>query len=255
MKNRLFSLLAIVSMGVCNLSYAQEEATEVTDYNVDTLSEALGYFISQTLVLGKTQDTPNIQYDLDHIIKGMKNAVAGLPPPMTEEEYESAMASIEEKAFNQLAQLNLAQAVQFLNNNALAEGIVEVEAGMLQYKVVEPGTGPVVSEHATPVIHYTGSFIDGTVFRSSMEAGEPITLPLSQTIPGFSKGIVGMHEGEKRKLFIHPDLAYGTSRHLPPNSLLIFDVEVVQATTSEVVDDEGIAFEDYDDVEDEMVVE
>jgi len=81
------------------------------------------------------------------------------------------------------------------------------------------------------LINYTGKYIDGTVFGSSETAGGPITVPIDQTIPGFSKGIVGMKEGEKRRLFVHPDMGYGTTGQLPPNSMLIFDIEVVKATS------------------------
>jgi len=74
------------------------------------------------------------------------------------------------------------------------------------------------------------------VFGSSEETGGPITIPLDQTIPGFSKGLVGMKEGEKRRLFVHPDLGYGTMGQLPPNELLIFDIEVVKADTADEKD-------------------
>src|SRR5262249_32953701 len=95
------------------------------------------------------------------------------------------------------------------------------------------GTGPAVESHSSPKIHYTGKYQDGTVFGTSEEMGGPITIPLDQTIPGFSKGITGMKEGEKRRLFVHPDLGYGTTGQLPPNELLIFDIEVVKANSDE----------------------
>jgi peptidylprolyl isomerase len=99
----------------------------------------------------------------------------------------------------------------------------------LQYQIVKEGTGPEVKEHNSPQIQYTGKYIDGTVFGSSQDTGGPITIPLDQTIPGFSKGLVGMKEGEVRKIFVHPDLGYGKTGHLPPNSLLVFEVELIKA--------------------------
>ena len=83
--------------------------------------------------------------------------------------------------------------------------------------------------HFSPVIKYTGTFLDGSVFGASTEE-EMITL--DETIPGFSKGIVGMREGEKRTLYIHPELGYGSSGYLPPNSLLTFEIEVIKANAN-----------------------
>ena len=99
----------------------------------------------------------------------------------------------------------------------------------LHYHVEKEGTGAEVQAHFAPVIKYTGKFLDGSVFGASTEE-EMITL--DETIPGFSKGIVGMKEGEKRILYIHPDMGYGASGYLPPNSLLTFEIEVVKANSS-----------------------
>jgi peptidylprolyl isomerase len=159
---------------------------------------------------------------------------------------------IQESVFNELSNVNLKQANEFLSQNINDKEVLEVEPGMLQYKVLEVGAGVEVKEHDTPLIHYTGKYLDGTVFGSSTESKDPISLPLDQTIPGFSKGLLGSREGEKRRLFIHPDMGYGTSGHLPPNSLLIFDVEVVRANS--VVEEEALEARAEDAVLEEPVV-
>ena len=135
--------------------------------------------------------------------------------------------------------------------NAKEANVIEIEPGKLQYMILIKGNGPAVEAHATPSINYVGKYLDGTVFGSSEDAGGPINIPLDQTIPGFSKGIQGMKEGEKRRLFVHPSMGYGTMGHLPPNSLLIFDIEVVKASTPKEAmnDDEDLlplAFDDED---------
>ena len=84
--------------------------------------------------------------------------------------------------------------------NKKEHGVVEVVPGKLQYLIIKEGTGATVEPHSSPKIHYTGKYQDGTVFGTSEEMGGPITIPLDQTIPGFSKGIMGMKEGEKRRL-------------------------------------------------------
>lgn len=219
---------------VSNALHAEEQAksqaqkAEADDINISLLSEAFGHFI------GRNLKSPGVTFDIDAVIKGLKNGAAGQPAPMNDQEYEAAMAKLQERAFTALSEQNLASAKEFLEKNAKEPGVVEIETGKLQYQIVSPGTGEEVKPHSTPLIHYSGKYQDGTVFGSSEEVGGPITIPLDQTIPGFSKGLLGMKEGEKRKLFIHPDLGYGTMGNLPPNALLIFDIEVVKANSSDL---------------------
>lgn len=206
----------------------QAEKPEADDVNISLLSEAFGHFI------GRNLKSPGVTFDIDAVIKGLKNGAAGQPAPMSDQDYELAMAKLQEKAFAALSEQNLANAKEFLEKNAKEPGVVEIESGKLQYQIIKPGSGEEVKPHSTPLIHYSGKYQDGTVFGSSEEVGGPITIPLDQTIPGFSKGLLGMKEGEKRKLFIHPDLGYGTMGNLPPNALLIFEIEVVKANASDL---------------------
>lgn len=204
---------------------AEEQPSEAPEQKIDMkkLSEAFGHFI------GRNLNSPGIKFDLESIIKGMRDGAAGKPAPMSDQDYEAMMIKVQEQAFKQLAEDNLKAANEFMAKNAKADKVVVIEPGKLEYLIVQEGTGPAVTEHSTPQIQYTGKYIDGSVFGSSEQSGGPITIPLDQTIPGFSKGIVGMKEGEKRRLFVHPDLGYGTSGHLPPNALLIFDIDLVKA--------------------------
>lgn len=213
---------------------------ELTQADITKVSEAFGHFI------GRNLNSPGIKFDLESIIKGMRDGAAGKPAPMSDKEYEQMMAKVQENAFNTLSQENLKAANDYLAKNAKADKVIELKPGKLQYQVLKEGTGAPVQPHSTPLINYVGRYIDGTVFGSSEDVGGPITIPLDQTIPGFSEGLVGMKEGEKRKLWVHPDLGYGTAGHLPPNSLLIFEVEIVKAaqqhdTTQADEEDDDIA--------------
>ncbi len=235
---RLFSVAGIATL--LTLSYAHSDEVLKKDANpahapqaskeegeqpvdIKKLSEALGNFI------GKNLDTPGVKFDLESIIKGIRDGAAGKPSPMNEKDYEAALGVIQEKAWSSQSETNLKAANDFLEANAHAPNIVVVEPGKLQYEILQKGDGATVNEHSKPMIKYTGKFINGEVFGSSEQNGGPITLPLDQTIPGFSKGLMGMKENEKRRLFIHPDFAYGTAGQLPPNSLLIFDIELIKA--------------------------
>lgn len=198
-----------------------------TDFDINKVSQALGNFI------GKNLNSPGIHFDLESIIKGIRDGAAGKPSPLSDQEYEKAMGQLQQQALTAVSTKNLEAANAFLKENATAEGVVEIIPQKLQYKIIEEGNGPTVEEHGSPQITYVGKYLDGTVFGNSEAAGGPITVPLDQTIQGFSKGIVGMKEGEKRRLFVHPDQGYGTGGQLLPNSLLIFDVEVIKASAPE----------------------
>lgn len=196
-----------------------------TKGEIDKLSEAFGHFI------GRNLNNPGVHFDLDSTIRGIRAGYAGQPAPMSDQEYTQLMTKLQESAFTQLSEENLKAANAYLEKNKSASGIVEVEPGKLQYIILQSGKGAEVKGDGVPQINYVGKYIDGTVFGSSEEVGGPITIPLGQTIKGFSKGLAGMKEGEKRRLFVHPDLGYGTSGQLPPNALLIFDIEIVKADT------------------------
>lgn len=221
------------------------KSAPIPDSEMPRISEAFGNFI------GRSLNTPGIKFDVDSLVKGIRDGMAGKPSPMSDEEYEKAMNALQETAFQQLSVENLKAAQDFLAKNAKETGVIEIDPGKLQYQVVEKGNGAAVTTDSKPMIKYTGKYINGTVFGSSEDVGGAITIPLDQTIPGFSKGIVGMKEGEKRKLFVHPDLGYGTQGQLLPNSLLIFDVEVVKADNPAALKDDDASEDDEDEDEDD----
>lgn len=191
--------------------------------NEEKLDEAFGHFI------GRNLNNPGIHFDVEKVIKGIRDGAAGKPAPLSDEEYQRLMTINQEKAMKALTLENLKKANEFLDKNAKEKGIVIVEPGKLQVQILKEGTGEAVVETSTPQIEYTGSLLDGEVFGSSAETGGPITVPLDQIIPGFKKGVIGMKEGERRKIFVHPELGYGEEGPLPPNSLLIFEVTLLKA--------------------------
>lgn len=117
----------------------------------------------------------------------------------------------------------------FLQNNAAEDGVASTASG-LQYKVLNAGTGSSHPKATDRVkVHYHGTLIDGTVFDSSVDRGEPITFGLNQVIPGWTEGLQLMVEGEKTRFFIPSSLAYGkrAAGSIQPGSTLIFDVELI----------------------------
>lgn len=128
------------------------------------------------------------------------------------------------------ASSNLEAGNAFLSENMTKEGVVTTESG-LQYKVLTQGTGdihPTASDRVK--VHYHGTLIDGSVFDSSIARGQPITFGLNQVIKGWTEGLQLMVVGEKTRLFIPSDLAYGnrSAGMIPSGSTLIFDVELIE---------------------------
>ena len=117
---------------------------------------------------------------------------------------------------------------EFLEANASKPDVSTTASG-LQYKHINEGTGESPSESSTVTIHYTGRLIDGTVFDSSVESGEPIIYPVNGFIPGWIEGLQLMKAGGKMELYVPSNLGYGPngSGSIPPNSTLIFEMELI----------------------------
>lgn len=119
---------------------------------------------------------------------------------------------------------------KFLEENKKNANVKETASG-LQYVVEKEGTGAQPSATDEVTVHYTGKLLDGTVFDSSVNRGEPATFPLNRVIPGWTEGVQRMKEGAKYTFFIPSDLAYGPQgvpNAIPPHSTLIFDVELIK---------------------------
>ncbi len=127
------------------------------------------------------------------------------------------------------AKENIQLGQAFLDKNGTADGVQTTTSG-LQYKVLEQGSGSTHPSATDRVkVHYHGTLIDGTVFDSSVDRGEPISFGLNQVIPGWTEGLQLMVEGEKTRLFIPSKLGYGNraAGKIKPGSTLIFDVELI----------------------------
>tara|TARA_Y100000996_G_C22487939_1_gene628966 strand:- start:119 stop:583 length:465 start_codon:yes stop_codon:yes gene_type:complete len=129
---------------------------------------------------------------------------------------------------NEESAKNLYEAENFLEENKNNSVVIEIEEG-LQYSVLESGSTYLNPKNSDVInADFHGTLLDGSVFWSSIENGEPLVIPLSQLIPGCQKAIALMQVGDKWRVFIHPALAYGEQGRpgIPANSLLIFDISL-----------------------------
>ena len=230
MKYILLSAFSLVFSGLHAEEAQAPKSAKEQKKEIAKVSEAFGHLI------GKNMDSIGIKLDLQAVVKGLKDAASGKNSPMTEMECIQAITAAQEIAFTDKSTSNLTQAEEFLKKNSATNGVISCSDGKVQYKVEKEGAGEALSDNDSPLIQYVGKFLDGSVFGSSKEA-EP--LPLNEIIPGLKAGLLGMKEGEKRTIFIHPDLAYGTKGSLPPNSLLTFEIELLK-TKAPIVEENSV---------------
>ena len=149
-----------------------------------------------------------------------------------QEEQEKMMASKDE---------NIAAGKKFLEENALNKSVYQTKSG-LQYKIVQKGKGKKPNANNKVRVHYTGKLLDGKVFDSSVERGQPAEFFLNQVIPGWTEGLQLMEEGSKYIIYIHHNLAYGEQvvGSIPPGSTLIFEVELLEILPDKAPQNNGI---------------
>ena len=168
---------------------------------------------------------------------GVASVYDGVKPEMTFDEAKRIVneyiakleAEMQAEAAKQ-GEVNRKNGEAFLTENAKREGIKVTESG-LQYEVLESGKGDSPKASDNVEVHYTGKLIDGTVFDSSVERGVPASFGVTQVIPGWVEALQLMHEGDKWRLYIPSDLAYGPNGAggvIGPNMTLIFDVELLR---------------------------
>lgn len=175
----------------------------------------------------------------DQVLKAMQDAIAGAEPAFTEEELMAAnqeaqrflqeRQQAQQQQVQQAAESNKEKGEAFLAENAKTEGVMTTLSG-LQYQVIAKGEGDKPAATDTVKVHYTGKLLDGTVFDSSVERGEPVEFPLNRVIPGWTEGLQLMSPGAKYRFWIPSALAYGTQAppNIGPNQVLDFEVELIE---------------------------
>lgn len=216
---KVIPLFALV-ISINSLSFAATPPTEEQKKESAKISEAFGHLMAKHI------EEMGMNFDIQYVIKGLKNATDGQTSPMTETECIEAIAAAQEEAFKEQSNQNLVDAELFLQKNQSQEGFVALEEGKVLYKVSQEGTGAPITLESTPLVRFSGQLLNGQVFGASTEDD---LLPMEELIPGLQAGMNGMKEGEKRTIYIHPELGYGTKGTLPPNSLLTFEIEIVRA--------------------------
>jgi FKBP-type peptidyl-prolyl cis-trans isomerase FklB len=175
----------------------------------------------------------------DEVLKAIQDQAAGNEPPYTEQELIAAseeaqlflqnMQQQQQQASQQASQVNLQAGQDFLRENAEKDGVMTTITG-LQYQVLEDGDGDKPGSTDTVQVHYTGRLLNGQVFDSSVERGEPVEFRLNRVIPGWTEGLQLMSPGAKYRFWIPSELAYGEEAPpaIGPNQVLDFEVELIE---------------------------
>ena len=199
---------------------------------MDKVSYALGLGIGRQL-----SQMGAVELNIDDFAQAIKDVIAGEKLKVSDSEAQTIVQDFfkkqEEKQRAAAAEAGKAAreaGEKYLAENAKKEGVVTLPSG-LQYKVLTEGSGKKPKATDKVKCHYEGMLIDGTLFDSSIQRGEPATFPLNGVIAGWTEGLQLMAEGSKYRLFIPYNLGYGergAGASIPPYAALVFDVELIE---------------------------
>lgn len=224
-------LLLTAILGIALLT-GQVSAAEKTALKSE--KDKVSYSIG--LSIGNNFKNQSVDVNVDVLAKGVKDAISGNRPLMTEKEVQETMMAFQNEMKTKqaehakvLGEKNKKEGEAFLAENKKKEGVKTTASG-LQYKVIKDGSGKKPKATDTVTVHYKGTLIDGTEFDSSYKRGEPTSFPVNQVIAGWTEALQLMNVGSKWQLFIPANLGYGdrgAGPQIGPNAALIFEVELI----------------------------
>jgi len=222
---RNFSALLLLALSLTLFNACKKEKAATVDFSNPNskFSYAIGLDIGTSL-----KDVKN-SVDLPTVMKGIQDQLEGKKSILTDQEAMQIKQEMFTKMQTEVAGNNKKAEEKFLEENKSKPGVITTASG-LQYVVIQEGKGETPKATDQVTVHYTGTLIDGTEFDSSIKRGEPATFPLNGVIPGWGEAIQLMKVGGKNKLFIPSKLGYGdrgAGRAIGPNSMLIFEVELL----------------------------
>ena len=222
---KFLSLAAAAVFFLGNVALAQDLESE---------QGKAGYSIGVNIGMNLVNQMPMDDLDADSLVAGVRDALSG-QLQMSEEEIMASIQAFsiaQQEKMSAEVEASVQAGVEFLVSNGERAEVTTTASG-LQYEVLEQGAagGSMPSETDTVTVHYHGTLIDGTVFDSSVERGQPASFPLNGVIAGWTEGVQLMKAGDKFRFFIPPELAYGANGAgalIGPNATLIFDVELLE---------------------------
>jgi FKBP-type peptidyl-prolyl cis-trans isomerase len=210
-------------------------AKSATTLTLKTQKEKASYALGMKIGGDLRRQTVNTAVDPALTARGLKDALAGTKPLLTEDEEKAALMQLQteirtkqEAKAKEASAPNRKDGEAYLATNKGKDGVVTLPDG-LEYKILTAGTGPKPTASDTVTVNYKGTLIDGTEFDSSYKRGQPATFPVGGVIKGWTEALQLMPVGSKWQLFIPTDLAYGDAGRpgIPPGATLVFEVELI----------------------------
>lgn len=208
---------------------AAAKAAATPEFTEQQLIEEFGWFMAKRVGLAELEFTPA---QVEALIKGLSIAAAGKDSPYDLDKIGPAMDQFMQRKqtayMAKLKEKGTAESAAFMEDVKKKPDVVVLPSGLM-YQILKPGEGPAPKATETVKVHYIGTLVNGTVFDSSVQRGEPVEFQLDQVIPGWTEGLQKISKGGKIKLYIPPQLAYGDEgrQGIPPASTLVFDVELL----------------------------
>jgi FKBP-type peptidyl-prolyl cis-trans isomerase len=234
--NRIVAVALVA--GLAAACSKQDPASGDTELATDP--QKFGYAIG--VDIGKSLTPVKDEVDVNALIAGLQETLAGKEARLTDEVREQVKADVTRKLQQKQMEERVAKAAtakdageKFLAENAKREGVKTTASG-LQYEMLTEGSGASPKTSDKVKVHYKGTLIDGTEFDSSYARGQPVEFPLGNVIPGWTEGLQLMKVGGKAKLFIPSPLAYGergAGAKIGPNETLVFEVELMNIEKAE----------------------
>lgn len=227
-------LSALFASLVLGSAWAQDAKSPAPEPKLDSVIQKGSYAIG--LSLGSQLGREGVDPDVDALLAGLRDGIAGKESRIPKKELQEVMAAFErdvaarmETRKKEAAAKNLKDGKEFLAKNATRKGVTTLKSG-LQYEVLADGQGAIPKATDSVRTHYKGTLLDGRVFDSSYDRGEPAEFEVGGVIKGWIEALQMMKVGSKWKLYVPAELAYGESGAggvIGPNAVLIFEVELM----------------------------
>ena len=247
--------LALVAVVGCNEKVvAEQEKAPVLETEVQKqaygLGASIGMYMQRNL---EEQDKLGLSLDKELIVSGFVDSIAGKSLIEKEEiqallqNLDATMKEKQQAAAIAASEAAIAEGTKFLEENAKKEGVMITESG-IQYSIITAAEGDKPAAEDTVKVHYKGTFLNGETFDSSYDRGEPAEFPLNRVIQGWTEGVQLMSVGAKYQFTIPSDLAYGPNGNpprIPGNSVLQFEIELLEITKAEPVEASAEEMDDH----------
>lgn len=223
MRKTVFLVFTLVGLMIVNESSAQRGKKGELTNSADSISYAMGVSIATSV---QQQKLPEL--NVEKLLKAIEDVFGGQETKLSVKHSQTLLNEYMSALKEKLEMEKLEEMAKFLDENKKKPGVITLPSG-LQYKVLKEGTGQSPMPRSRVKTHYKGTLMDGTVFDSSYDRGEPLVFGVNQVIRGWQEALVLMKPGAKWMLYIPPYLGYGDrdSGQIPANSILIFEIELL----------------------------